>query len=104
MENIDKNTWKKHFEQPEGKVILDVRTLEEVEEGIIPGAQHIDVLNPQDFMQQAQQLDPQKSYYVYCRSGARSMQACAVLQQFGINNTFNLQGGFMEWDGEVGKL
>jgi rhodanese-related sulfurtransferase len=38
---------------------------------------------------------------VYCKAGGRSAQACAVMNQLGFENTFNLEGGFMQWKGEV---
>ena len=47
------------------------------------------------------ELDVSKSYYIYCRSGNRSNQACAVMQQLGFEKTYNLLGGFNEWEGEV---
>jgi len=46
-------------------------------------------------------LDKSKNYYIYCRSGNRSGQACAVFNQSGVQNTYNLIGGMMEWNGEL---
>ncbi|NNC35688.1 MAG: rhodanese-like domain-containing protein, partial [Croceitalea sp.] len=40
---------------------------------------------------------------VYCRSGNRSGQACAIMKSIGIVNAFNLSGGFTEWEGEVAE-
>jgi rhodanese-related sulfurtransferase len=51
-------------------------------------------------MEAAKQMDTSKNYYVYCRSGARSAQACAILNTLGFKKTYNLMGGFMEWRGE----
>ena len=34
---------------------------------------------------------------VHCRSGMRSMQACAMLDQLGFTNTKNLAGGILAW-------
>jgi len=33
----------------------------------------------------------------YCRSGARSMQACMILEQMGFSNMKNLAGGMLGW-------
>jgi rhodanese-related sulfurtransferase len=33
----------------------------------------------------------------YCRSGARSTQACMMLETFGFTNVKNLAGGMMGW-------
>lgn len=35
---------------------------------------------------------------VHCRSGVRSMQACAMLEQLGFTNTKNLTGGIIAWE------
>ena len=33
----------------------------------------------------------------YCRSGSRSMQACAMLETMGFTNVKNLTGGMVKW-------
>ena len=81
--------------------ILDVRTDEEVAEKQIPNAKQMDIQNPPKFMEELQQLDASKNYYVYCRSGARSAQACAILKSQGFENCYNLLGGITEWEGET---
>ncbi|MHA4845285.1 rhodanese-like domain-containing protein [Flavitalea antarctica] len=35
----------------------------------------------------------------YCRSGARSGQACMILESMGFKNTKNLVGGMLAWQG-----
>lgn len=101
MQELNSKEWREKAANDTNAVILDVRTSEECEEGIIAGAMQINILNPGEFMEKAQALDPSKSYYVYCRAGGRSAQACAVLQSLGINETYNLAGGITEWDGPV---
>jgi rhodanese-related sulfurtransferase len=49
-------------------------------------------------------LDKSKNYYVYCRSGNRSGQACAIMQSVGFETAHNLVGGFMEWTGDTDVL
>ena len=39
----------------------------------------------------------------YCRSGARSMQACMMLETFGFTNVKNLMGGMMGWQQMFGS-
>jgi rhodanese-related sulfurtransferase len=46
-------------------------------------------------------MDKTKNYYVYCKAGGRSAQACIIMNQMGFENTFNLEGGFMNWNGEI---
>jgi rhodanese-related sulfurtransferase len=80
---------------------LDVRTQSEVSEGSIPNALNIDIYQGQDFIFDLEELDKNKNYYVYCRSGSRSAQACAIMNQIGFENAFNLMGGILEWKGEI---
>jgi rhodanese-related sulfurtransferase len=38
---------------------------------------------------------------VYCKAGGRSEQACSLMNQMGFENTYNLMGGMMQWEGDV---
>ena len=82
-------------------VIIDVRSEEEFESGHIPDAELINIQNPPLFMERIGALDPSKTYFVYCRSGARSAQACMLMQQQGIPSVYNLLGGILDWEGPV---
>lgn len=99
--NLQQEDWINQLEQDTNSVILDVRTEGECNEGIIPQAINIDIHKGQGFIYQIDELDKSKNYYVYCRSGARSEQACHLMNQMGFENTFNLLGGIMQWQGEV---
>jgi rhodanese-related sulfurtransferase len=66
-----------------------------------PNAIHIDIYKGQGFIYEVDALDKSKNYYVYCKAGGRSAQACSIMNQLGFENTYNLLGGIMEWDGEV---
>lgn len=80
-------------------VLLDVRAAAEVAERHIPGSIHIDVMQP-DFTVNVLDLDPSKNYYVYCRSGGRSAQACMILEESGFTGRLvNLAGGITVYDG-----
>ena len=97
--DLSQEEWKRQLESDDNAFLLDVRTLEEFEEGHIPSASLLDIRQAASFMEGIQSMNPSKNYYVYCRSGARSAQACQLMSQTGIDNTYNLLGGFMEWDG-----
>ena len=99
--NLSQQDWISQLEADTNAVILDVRTEDECNEGIIPNAIMIDIYKGQGFIYQVEELDKNKNYYVYCKAGGRSAQACAVMNQLGFENTFNLEGGFMQWKGEV---
>ncbi|NNL07956.1 MAG: rhodanese-like domain-containing protein [Croceitalea sp.] len=103
MSDLTQEEWSERIKNDNNAHILDVRTPEEVAEGIIPGATHIDIYLGQGFLDEIKQLDSSKNYYVYCRSGNRSGQACAIMKSIGIENAFNLTGGFTEWEGEVAE-
>ena len=93
--------WELQLKEDANAVILDVRTEEECNEGIIPNAINIDIYKGQGFIYQLEELDKTKNYYVYCKAGGRSAQACSVMNQLGFQNAYNLLGGFMNWKGEV---
>ena len=96
--DLTQEQWKEKLAATSNAVILDVRTAQEVADGKIEGAINHDIFNPQAFMQAIDSFDPEASYFVYCRSGNRSGQACAILRSKGIANAFNLMGGVMSWD------
>lgn len=73
----------------EDAVLIDVRTPEEFAEGHLIGAQLLD-FNGGELAAAIPSLDPDAEYFVYCRSGNRSGQAMALMQQAGIDNVTNL--------------
>lgn len=101
MKNLTQEQWKEAMESDENAFILDVRTEDEFIEGFIPDAKNLDIYKGQEFLDEVGKLDKDKNYYVYCRSGARSSQACALMNQQGIENAYNLMGGITEWEGEI---
>jgi len=99
--DLEQQQWWSDFQKDADAVIIDVRTDDEVQEGIIPNALHLDFYQGQDFINNLESLDKNKKYYVYCRSGNRSNQACLIMKQLGFENAFNLIGGMNEWQGPV---
>ncbi|MDR5591028.1 rhodanese-like domain-containing protein [Christiangramia sp. SM2212] len=100
MKELSQEEWQKQLNDDKDSVILDVRTEEEVEEGYIPNSKNIDIYKGQGFINEVEKLDKSKHYYIYCRSGKRSSQACTLLDQMGFSETYNLLGGFSEWEGD----
>jgi rhodanese-related sulfurtransferase len=98
MKDITIPEWKSQLAEDKNAVILDVRTQAEVEEGMIEGAKHIDIYQGQGFIDAVKELDTSKNYYVYCRSGGRSAQACAIMGQLGFDTTYNMLGGYTAWE------
>ena len=101
MSDLSQQDWVSNLNSDSKSIILDVRTDAEVEEGMIPEAKHLDIHQGQDFISALEKLDKTNSYYVYCRSGARSGQACSITQQMGFEKAYNLLGGFNDWEGET---
>ncbi len=80
-------------------VLLDVRTSSEFNSGFIPDAINIDVMS-NSFYDDIAELDKSKTYFVYCRSGGRSMQACLSMADAGFT-VLNLAGGISSWPGKI---
>lgn len=76
--------------------IVDVREDEEVVMGKIPGAKHIPL---GQIPERLNELDKKEHYYMVCRSGGRSGNACMFLAQNGYQVT-NMAGGMLAWEGE----
>jgi len=99
--NLQQEDWISQLKADPNAVILDVRTEDEWNDGIIPNAINIDIYKGQGFIYAVEELDKSKNYYVYCKAGGRSEQACNIMSQLGFENTYNLLGGMMQWKGEV---
>ncbi|MDP1863908.1 MAG: rhodanese-like domain-containing protein [Thiobacillus sp.] len=77
-----------------GAHLIDVRTVAEVAQGVINGAIHIPLhLLPL----RAADIPQDRPVVIYCRSGARSAQACAFMASKGYENMHSLAGGIMAW-------
>lgn len=77
--------------------IIDVREEVEVATGKIPGATHIPL---GQIPNRLEELDKNEHYYMVCRSGSRSGNACQFLLQNGFNVT-NMVGGMLAWEGDL---
>ena len=98
MKNLECEDWVKRIDSDQKKIILDVRTTEEFEEKSIPNAVLANILEPSEFMNVVGKLEKDYKLLVYCRSGIRSQKACNILDQLGFKETYNLNGGILEWE------
>lgn len=80
-------------------VILDVRTPLEYADGHLPGAVNIDFDSP-TFKDAVSHLDENRTYLVYCRTGARSATASKIMVELGFRHIYNMTGGFTEWQAQ----
>jgi len=83
--------------QSEPGVLLDVRTIEEHQDGFIAGAMQYDYYETASFKAALNGMDKDKTYYIYCRSGGRSGTTLAMMQQMGFKKVNNLEGGMLAW-------
>jgi phage shock protein E len=95
-ESLAPQAFKSKIEATPDGVVLDVRTPEEVAQGVISGAKVID-FKGSDFEQQIETLDKTKPYFVYCASGGRSGKAATMMTEKGFKQVYSLEGGTTAW-------
>jgi len=78
-------------------IIVDVRTPKEIAGGKIDAnALEID-FKDDSFESKINQLDKNKTYLMYCRSGGRSSKSANMMITAGFKDVYNLVGGYSEW-------
>ncbi len=97
MKEITAEEVQRKLENGENIELIDVREEEEVEAGMIPQARHIRM---NDIPDQLEQLDKDKETIFICRSGGRSANVCAYLEDKGYN-VVNMVGGMLDYKGET---
>lgn len=81
----------------EDVVVLDIRTPPEVEQArIAEDVLHLDFHAP-EFPQQLSELDRSRTYLMYCRSGQRSGNARAMMEDLGFQDVVDVRGGLIAW-------
>jgi sulfur-carrier protein adenylyltransferase/sulfurtransferase len=82
-------------------VLVDVRDLREATISDLPAYGDKRLMPTGEFPRQMNDLDPEQSIVVYCRSGARSAWAVRLLMNHGFEKVLNLKGGVLGWRQEV---
>ena len=77
-------------------VILDVRTPGEYGPEHISGAINIDYYS-NGFRTNLNQLDKEKTYFIYCQSGRRSGLSLKMMRELGFSEVYNSAGGILAW-------
>ncbi|MFN4254754.1 MAG: rhodanese-like domain-containing protein [Saprospiraceae bacterium] len=95
--NLSGRDFKQQLNDTPRAALLDVRTPAEFGSGSIPGARNIDFFAA-DFGQKISKLDKDTTYFVFCRSGNRSAQACKMMHKLGFD-VRNLSGGVGSFPG-----
>lgn len=73
-------------------VVIDVRTMEEYEEGHLAIADLQYDFRSGEFENKMSELDRNDTYYLYCRTGNRSGQALEKMKGAGFTNVYNIGG------------
>lgn len=95
--NLSAQRFKIITENDKNGVLLDLRTTDEMNKGYIKGAVQLDFL-AKDAEKQIDNLDKNKTYYIYCASGNRSSQAAEYMKTHGFKRVYNLEKGLKEWE------
>ena len=80
----------------DGPLFLDVRELDEWDEGHIPGAIHVPRGNLESRVESLVP-DRSRSIVTYCAVGARSAFAAKTLSELGYEDVSSLAGGYTDW-------
>jgi molybdopterin/thiamine biosynthesis adenylyltransferase/rhodanese-related sulfurtransferase len=84
------------LDDPDRPLLLDVREVDEWQEGALPGAIHLERGNLES---RVEALIPnrQREIVIYCAAGARSAFAAKSLTELGYTNVSSMIGGFTDW-------
>lgn len=96
MESITVDELKKKILDSNPVNIVDVRTNEETEMGVIPGAKTIPMDEISDNLKEFNKND---TYYIVCAAGSRSAKVVSYLEEQGVH-AVNVEGGMNAWGDE----
>lgn len=77
-------------------VIIDVRTPQEFVNEYIEGAVNIDYYS-EEFQNELNKLDKEKTYLIYCQSGNRSGKVLSIMKELDFREVYNMLGGIAQW-------
>src|SRR5690554_7216170 len=83
--------------------LIDVRTVDEFNEGHLKSAKNICVTDD-DFKEKVANVDRNEPVYLYCRSGRRSARAGEILREMGFTEIYDMDGGILKWNEEDFEL
>ena len=96
IRSLSPEEFAKAFAADTTAIVIDVRTPEEYIEGHLEGALLMDVKNGESFDAALKCLRDDKTYYIYCRSGRRSLTAAERFAGKGLK-AVNMEEGFLGW-------
>lgn len=95
-QNISANEFLSLAKTDSEVLLLDVRTVNEYNNGHIPGAINIPVAELPETL--AKLSDKSQQIVVYCRSGVRAGRAISFLDKQGFENLVHLEGDYLAWE------
>jgi rhodanese-related sulfurtransferase len=96
INNLDATHFIKTSELLPNSVFLDVRTEQEWQGQPVSfhNTVQLNYLGPR-FLEEFETLNPRYAYFVFCRTGRRSIRVCALLHNSGFREIYNLEGGLL---------
>ncbi|HRG78113.1 MAG TPA: rhodanese-like domain-containing protein [Cyclobacteriaceae bacterium] len=91
---LSPNDFDSKYKATQNAILLDVRTVEEVNAGALAGA--VNIVYDNAFADKLGTLE-HKPIFVYCGSGIRSAKAAAILREKGYDPVFEMEGGMKAW-------
>ncbi|MBP2000678.1 rhodanese-related sulfurtransferase [Paenibacillus shirakamiensis] len=79
-------------------LIIDVRELDEYEEGHIP---QVPLIPMGEIAAYVNEFDKDREYVFVCRSGKRSFEVARFFQSQGFEHVHNYYGGMLNWDKDI---
>jgi adenylyltransferase/sulfurtransferase len=78
--------------------VVDVREQHEYQIACIRG---VPLIPLSELPRRFTELDPNKTIYVHCKSGVRSLKAVEFLKEQGFKHAKNVAGGITAWSDEI---
>ncbi|NNF36390.1 MAG: rhodanese-like domain-containing protein [Saprospiraceae bacterium] len=97
LNNISNEEFIKAIKVDPDAIILDVRTPDEFEGDHLENAINFNYLS-RTLSEDIESLNPERTYYVYCKTGRRSLRVCTLLKNSGFKKVYNLDQGLDEED------
>lgn len=94
IKEINSNELAKWLEKEKPPVLIDVRTPQEMAQASIKSGKPLPL---NTLPVRLDEVPKDEQVVFYCRTGARSAQACMYLAQRGYDNVHNLYGGIVNW-------
>ncbi len=94
FQNLEATSFIQKMQEEKNGILLDVRTSMEYNDFHLDDSINIDIKH-RDFIDEVNELNRDKHYFIYCRIGVRSANACNYMSMLGFKHLYNLDGGIM---------